>query len=78
MNTGAVSVRLPDEMKERLDALAQATGRTATFYVQEAIAAYLDELEYAYTLRDEVEAIRRGDVATVSAAEVATELGLEA
>lgn len=78
MNTGAVSVRLPDEVKERLDALAQATGRTAAFYVQEAIAAYLDELEYAYTLRDEVEAIRRGDVATVSAAEVATELGLEA
>ena len=77
MSTSVVSVRLPAPVKDRLDALAASTGRTVTFYVQEAVEAHLDDLEYAYILRGEAEAIRRGDMPTVSAADVAAELGLQ-
>ena len=43
-----IAVRLPADIEERLDLLAQATGRTKTFYVREAIIEHLDELEAAY------------------------------
>lgn len=64
-------------MKARLDALSASTGRPAAFYVREAVEEHLDELEYAYTLRAEVEANRRGEISTRSLADVAAELGLD-
>lgn len=76
MSTGVLSVRLPGELKARLDALSASTGRPAAFYVREAVAEHLDELEYAYTLRAEVEANRRGEIPTRSLADVSAELGL--
>lgn len=77
MSTSVLSVRLPDDVKARLDALSASTGRPAAFYVREAVAEHLDELEYAYTLRSELEANRRGELATRSLADVAAELGLD-
>lgn len=76
MSTGVLSVRLPDDIKTRLDALAASTGRSAAFYVREAVAEHLGELEYAYTLQAEAEAARRGEIPTYSLDEVARELGL--
>lgn len=78
MSTGVLSVRLPDDIKARLDALAASTGRPAAFYVREALAEHLDQLEYAYALRAEVEAVRRGDLVAGSLDEVAAELGFDA
>lgn len=77
MSTNVVSVRLPADVKARLDALSRTTGRPAAFYVREALADHLDELEYAYNLRSEVEAIRRGKTPTRSLTEVSAELGLD-
>lgn len=77
MSTGVLSVRLPDDIKARLDALVASTGRPAAFYVREAVAEHLADIEYAYTLRSEAEAIRRGEVRTRSLDEVAAELGLD-
>jgi RHH-type transcriptional regulator, rel operon repressor / antitoxin RelB len=77
MSTGVLSVRLPDEMKARLDVLSASTGRTAAFYVREAVAQHLTELEYAYTLRAEAEAVRRGDIRTRSLTEISADLGLD-
>ena len=77
MSTGVLSIRLPEDLKDRLDALAAATGRPAAFYVREAVEAHLVELEYAYALRSEAEAIRRGDVSTRPLAELAAELELD-
>ncbi|QQS01917.1 MAG: ribbon-helix-helix protein, CopG family [Austwickia sp.] len=74
MSTSVVSVRLDAATKERLDALSATTGRPAAYYVREALAEYLDDLEYAYQLRGEAEAIRRGEIGTVSSAELAAEL----
>ncbi|MBL0709427.1 MAG: TraY domain-containing protein [Colwellia sp.] len=43
-----LSLRLPNEIEDRLTQLAQTTGRTKTFYAKEAIVKYLDEMEDAY------------------------------
>ena len=40
-----VSLRLPDEISQRLQRLADLTGRSKTFYMIEAIREHLDDLE---------------------------------
>lgn len=77
MSTGVLSVRLPDDIKTRLDALAASTGRSAAFYVREAVAEHLSELEYAYALRAEAEAARRGELSTASLDDLTRELGFD-
>jgi RHH-type rel operon transcriptional repressor/antitoxin RelB len=44
----ALSIRLPDDIDQRLDALAYKTGRTKTYYVREAILEHIEELEDIY------------------------------
>jgi len=44
----ALSIRLDSEIEARLNALAERTGRSKTFYVREAILTHLDELEELY------------------------------
>lgn len=78
MSTAVLSVRLPEELKRRLDELGGRTGRSATFYVREAVESYIDDLEYAYTLKAEAEAARRGELKTRRLDEIAAELGLDA
>ena len=39
------AVRLPDATYDRLRALADRSGRTATFYIREAIERHLEDLE---------------------------------
>ena len=53
------------------------TGRPATFYVREAIESYIDDLEDAYALRAEAEAVRRGEIKTRRLDEIAASLGLD-
>lgn len=74
MSTAVVSVRLDDEVKGRLDALSAATGRPVAFYVREALLEHLDELEYAYAIAGEAEAIRRGEIETISSDDLSAEL----
>ena len=44
----ALSVRLPEDIETRLEALAQKTGRTKTFYIREAVLEHLEDLEDYY------------------------------
>ena len=44
----AESLRLPEELSTRLQHLAEATGRSKTFYVIESIRNHLDDLEDLY------------------------------
>jgi len=53
------------------------TGRPTTFRVREAIESYIDDLEYAYALRAEAEAVRRGEIKTRRLDEIAASLGLD-
>jgi len=39
------AIRLPAEVETHLEALAQATGRTKTFYARQAILEHLGDLE---------------------------------
>jgi len=71
-----LSIRLPDEINERLDFLARQTGRTKAFYIREALAEMIDDLEDYYLAADILERIRKGKESTYSATEVRKNLGL--
>jgi len=58
--TRQTAVRLPDETFVRLHALAEATGRTATYYIREAIQTHLEDLEDVYFSEVALENIKKG------------------
>ena len=64
------SLRLPDEIFQRLDRLADRTGRSKTFYMQAAIQEYLDDLEDLYLAEQRLIDIRAGKSQTVPLEEV--------
>lgn len=68
-----LAVRLDTQMEEELEKLAAATGRSKSFYVKEALAAYLeDRADYWLALA----ALERDEPRT-SLADVRREFGLE-
>ncbi|MDE2927842.1 MAG: DUF6290 family protein [Acidobacteriota bacterium] len=72
-----VSLRLPDEVSQRLQRLADLTGRSKTFYMIEAIREHLDDLEDLYLAEQRLIALRSGQSRTVSLEEVMQRYGLE-
>ena len=73
----ATTVRLEAATEQRLDQLAQLTGRTKAFYLRQLIEAGLDDLEDAYLGAAVVERIRLGQERTYSLDDVVSELGLD-
>ena len=43
-----LAIRLPEDIENRLKALAAKTGRTKTFYAKEAILEHIDDMEDKY------------------------------
>lgn len=76
MATTAMPVRVPSDLAARYDRLAKETGRTRTYYVNEALAASIDRLEYEYGLLKTVEDWRAGRLETVTLDELEESLGL--
>ena len=74
---GAVSLRLPDDVSQRLQNLAQMTGRSKTYYRVEAIREHLDDLEDLYLAEQRLIDIRSGKTQTVPLEEVMKRYGLE-
>ena len=72
----SVSLRLPDEVAQRLEHLATLTGRSKTFYMVEAIREHLDDLEDLYLAEQRLIDIRAGRSKTYSLEEVEQSLGL--
>jgi RHH-type rel operon transcriptional repressor/antitoxin RelB len=72
----STAVRLPDETYERLKVLAERTGRTATYYIREAIEEHLEDLEDIYLAEQVLERVRRGDEAVHSLDEVEKDFDL--
>lgn len=68
--TQMVSIRLDDELNQRLNKLAQQTGRTKTFYVREAVQEHLEALEDAYLADQVMKRIRDGKEKTYSLTDV--------
>ncbi|MBY4797746.1 ribbon-helix-helix domain-containing protein [Collinsella sp. AGMB00827] len=77
MATKTAALRLPEDLASRYDRLAQATGRTKTYYMTEALASSIDRLEYEYQILKAVEEYRAGTLETVSLDELEESLGLE-
>ena len=71
------AVRLPDDTHERLQALAERTGRTATFYIREAIETHLEDLEDLYLAEQELRRMKRGEGRTYTLEEAERRLGLD-
>lgn len=72
-----LAIRLPADVEHRLEALAQATGRTKTFYAREAILEHLDDLEDSYLAEQRLIEIRTGKTRTVPVEEVMKRYGME-
>jgi RHH-type rel operon transcriptional repressor/antitoxin RelB len=77
MSTDVVSIRLPSDVKRRLDVLAASTGRPAAFYVREAIQEHLSDIEWAYDVAAHAEAARSGVAPTKPLDDVAREFGFD-
>lgn len=75
-NTITVQVRVPSALGTRYASLAKQTGRTRSYYVNEALAAEIDRLEYEYGIMKQVEDYRAGRLKTYSLDEVEQSLGL--
>lgn len=74
--TKQAAVRLPDETFERLKSLAKRTGRTATFYIREAVEEHLEDLEDLYAAEQASIEHRKTKGRTFSLDDLDVELGL--
>ena len=68
------TVRLPDELAERLEQLASATKRSKTSYIVEALERHLDECE---DLELALSRFRDPDAEWIEHDDVRRELGLD-
>jgi RHH-type rel operon transcriptional repressor/antitoxin RelB len=57
---GAVSLRLPEELKARLANLSERTGRSKTYYMIEAIKEHIGDLEDLYVAEQRLRKHRAG------------------
>jgi RHH-type transcriptional regulator, rel operon repressor / antitoxin RelB len=73
----AVSLRLPDDLSDRLDKLAKRTGRSKTYYMIEAIREQIGDLEDIYLAEKELAEIKAGRSKLVSLEDVMKSYGVE-
>lgn len=76
MATAVTSMRIPTELNERYNRLAKETGRSRSYYVNEALADSIDRFEYEYGILRDIEDYRAGRLETYSIDEVRAHCGL--
>ena len=76
MATTLTAIRAPEDVMERYTRLAQSTGRSRSFYINDALEESIDRLEYEYGILHKVEDWRAGRLETVSLDELEDSLGL--
>lgn len=64
------------ELNERYSRLAKETGRSRSFYVNEALQESIDRFEYEYGILKDIEDYRAGRLETYSIDEVRAHCGL--
>jgi RHH-type rel operon transcriptional repressor/antitoxin RelB len=67
-----LTLQLPSDLEERLQRLAQATGRSTAFYVTQAIALHLDDIEDLSIAERRLADIRAGISETIPLEQVLT------
>lgn len=70
-------INLPADIEDRLDALAEVTGKNTEFYVIEAIRDYMDDLKDLQLAEKRLEDIRAGRGKTIPLKQVVLNLGLK-
>lgn len=70
------SIRLAPELENRLDFLAQKTGRSKAFYLRELVERGMEDLEDYYLAAAVLERVRKGEESVSSIDEVERDLGL--
>jgi len=73
----SLSLRLSQDIEERLKNLSNLTGRTKTYYITEAIKKHLDDLEDLYLAEQRLIDVRSGKSKTYTLEEVEKELDLD-
>ena len=68
-----ISLRLGKDLEDRLKHLAERTGRTKTYYVQQLLEEHLDEMEDRYLAEQRLET----PAPRLSSNEMRQELGLD-
>ncbi len=76
MATVVTSIRISTEIFERYNRLAKETGRSRSFYVNEALQEAIDRFEHEYGLMKKVEDFRADRLETVTLDELEESLGL--
>ena len=71
-----LAIGLPDDIAQRLDAVAKATGRSKESYLREAIVEYLGDLEDFPLAEQRLAEIRDGRAGTFALGEVERDLRL--
>jgi RHH-type rel operon transcriptional repressor/antitoxin RelB len=54
-NKELVAVRLEQDLNTRLDSLAKKTGRSKSFYIQQAIARFMEDMEDTFIAIERLE-----------------------
>jgi len=72
----SMTVRIEEELNDRLENLARETNRTKSFYVHEALTKSIDDIEDIYLAERRLENIRAGRSRTFTLEEVEDRLGL--
>ncbi|MGQ5525278.1 type II toxin-antitoxin system RelB family antitoxin [Chitinimonas sp. PSY-7] len=72
-----LTIRLPADIENRLNALSKSTGRTKTFYAREAILTHLEALEDIYLAERRLADLRAGKTQAMSLEEVIKHYCLE-
>ena len=72
-----LAIRLPEDIEERLEALAKRTGRAKTFYARQAILQHLEDLEDVFLAEKGLENLRAGRSKSIPLAKLLKDHGLE-
>lgn len=72
-----VSFRLPVELKIRVEALAEKTGRSSSSIYSQLVSEYINELEEAYECMAILDEINAGTFKTIPVEDVCRNLGID-
>ncbi len=72
-----IGIRIPKSVKDRLDVLAEKTGRTRTFYIRQALLEHLDDLEDRYMAQEVLGRVKEVEDERYSLDDVERDLGLD-
>ena len=71
-----LTVRLPENLEKRLNALAEATKRPKSYYVREAIERLIEDMEDAYLTESAYEEFLKSGKKPIPIDKVENDLGL--